>query len=44
MPHETGSKHHLCSLSENVQEVFDISGSSVILNVFRTESEALEGF
>ena len=39
-----GSGLRICCLNENVQEVFDISGFSVILNVFGTESEALDGF
>jgi len=34
----------VCSLNETVQEVFDISGFSTILSVFKTESEALDGF
>ncbi|MFT5137135.1 MAG: anti-sigma B factor antagonist [Arenicella sp.] len=34
----------VCNLNEIVQEVFDISGFSIILNVFGNESEALDGF
>ena len=34
----------VCGLNETVAEVFEISGFSVILNVFGTEAEALEGF
>ncbi len=39
-----GGSLRICSLNENVQEVFDISGFSVIFSVFGTESEALDGF
>jgi anti-anti-sigma factor len=34
----------ICCLNEPVQEVFDITGFSSILNVLETEEEALEGF
>jgi anti-anti-sigma factor len=34
----------VCNLNETVQEVFDISGFSTILSVFKTETEALDGF
>jgi anti-sigma B factor antagonist len=34
----------VCNLNETVQEVFDISGFSTILSVFKTESEALNEF
>ncbi len=34
----------LCRLNETVQEIFDMSGFSTILQVFETESQALEGF
>ena len=34
----------ICCLNETVQEVFDISGFSTILNVAKTEEEALSGF
>lgn len=40
----SGDELRLCSLNEVVQEVFDISGFSVMLNVFGSESEALKGF
>jgi len=35
---------HICGLNETVDEVFEISGFSVILSVFGTEQEALQGF
>lgn len=34
----------VCNLNETVKEVFDISGFSTILSVFKSESEALDGF
>ena len=34
----------LCCLNETVQEIFDMSGFSTILQVFKTETDALEGF
>ena len=34
----------VCSLNEMAQEVFDISGFSSILSVFKTEDEALSDF
>ena len=34
----------VCNLNETVQEVFDISGFSTILSVFKSESEALDEF
>ena len=37
-------KLRLCNLNETVQEIFDMSGFSTILQVFKTESLALEGF
>jgi anti-sigma B factor antagonist len=37
-------KLRLCNLNETVQEIFDMSGFSTILQVFKTESQALEGF
>ena len=40
----TGGSLRICGLNETVNEVFEISGFSVILNVFGTEAEALEGF
>ena len=39
-----GGSLRICGLNETVNEVFEISGFSVILNVFGTEAEALEGF
>ena len=39
-----GGKFELCQLNETVQEIFDMSGFSTILNVFKDESEALDGF
>ena len=40
----TDGKLRLCNLNETVQEIFDMSGFSTILQVFKTESQALEGF
>jgi anti-sigma B factor antagonist len=37
-------KLRLCNLNETVQEIFDMSGFSTILEVFKTEPQALEGF
>lgn len=34
----------LCSLNETVQEMFDISGFSMLLKVFENRPTALEGF
>ena len=34
----------ICSLNEEVQEVFDISGFSAILTVYKDEATALESF
>ncbi len=34
----------ICSLNEMAQEVFDISGFNNILNVFKTEEDALTDF
>ena len=34
----------ICSLNEFVQEVFEISGFSIILTVFNSESDALSRF
>lgn len=34
----------ICSLSEFVKELFDISGFTTIFKVFGSDSEALEGF
>jgi len=39
-----GGTLKVCNLNETVQEVFDISGFSTILRVFKSESEALDGF
>jgi len=41
---EKNGELRVCSLNEDVTEVFDISGFSKILMVFKNESEALEGF
>lgn len=38
------SEFRLCNFNETVKEIFDISGFSTILNVYGTESEALENF
>ncbi|MHC4708846.1 MAG: STAS domain-containing protein [Planctomycetota bacterium] len=40
----SGGSLRICGLNETVSEVFEISGFSVILNVFGSEAEALEGF
>jgi anti-sigma B factor antagonist len=40
----SNGKLHLCNLNETVQEIFDMSGFSTILQVFKTETEALEEF
>ena len=40
----SGGEIRVCSLNENVQEVFDISGFNTILNVFPSESEGLANF
>jgi anti-anti-sigma factor len=40
----TGGELKLCNLNETVQEVFDISGFSVLLMVFDSEAEAMSGF
>ncbi len=40
----TDGDFRLCNLNGTVLEIFDISGFSTILNVFGTESEALEDF
>ncbi len=40
----SGGELRLCSLNETVQEVFDISGFSNLLCVFKSSDEALNGF
>ena len=40
----TGGNLHICALNETVNEVFEISGFSMIFNVFDNESEALAAF
>ena len=40
----SGGDLRICSLNATVQEVFDISGFVTILNVKRTEEEALSSF
>ncbi len=40
----SGGELRLCSLNETVQEVFDISGFSDLLNLFKSSDEALNGF
>ena len=37
----SGGELRLCSLNETVQEVFEISGFSDLLNVFKSSDEAL---
>ena len=39
-----GGDLHVCTLNQVAQEVFDISGFSMILNVFSTEEEARNAF
>jgi anti-sigma B factor antagonist len=39
-----GGAFHICSLNETVNEVFEISGFSMIFKVFVDESEALAAF
>jgi anti-anti-sigma factor len=39
-----GGELRLCSLNETVQEVFDISGFGMLLNVFETRSGAMADF
>jgi anti-anti-sigma factor len=41
---KAGGELRVCNLNEEVNEVFDISGFSTILMVFKDESEALQGF
>lgn len=40
----SGGNLRLCGLNETVNEVFEISGFSTILNVFPSENDALSGF
>ncbi len=40
----TGGELRVCNLNADVQEVFDISGFSTLLNVFENEAGALDGF
>jgi len=39
-----GGQCRICNLNEMVQEVFDISGFSMIFGVFQSVDDALEGF
>ena len=39
-----GGELRVCNLNADVQEVFDISGFSTLLNVFENEAGALSGF
>lgn len=39
-----GGEMRLCNLNETVQEIFDISGFSMIFTVKPNEEEALKGF
>ena len=41
---KAGGELRVCNLNEEVMEVFDVSGFSTILMVFKDESEALQGF
>ncbi len=40
----SGGELRLSCLNETVQEIFDISGFSTLLNVFKSSEEALAGF
>ncbi len=40
----SGGELRVCSLSDLVQEVFDISGFDSIVSVSKNEAEALDGF
>jgi anti-anti-sigma factor len=40
----SGGSLRICGLNEAVNEVFEISGFSTILDVFPSEEEALQGF
>ena len=40
----SGGELRLSALNETVQEIFDMSGFSQILSVFKTSDEALAGF
>ena len=40
----TGGSLRVCGLNETVNEVFEISGFSTILDVFPAETDALSGF
>ena len=40
----SGGELRVCSLSDLVQEVYDISGFDTILSVSKSEAEALDGF
>ncbi len=40
----SGGSLRICGLNETVNEVFEISGFSTILDVFPSEAEALQGF
>jgi anti-anti-sigma factor len=40
----SGGSLRICGLNEAVNEVFEISGFSTILDVFPTRDEALQGF
>jgi anti-sigma B factor antagonist len=39
-----GGNLRICGLNESVNEVFEISGFSTILDVFPTETDALKGY
>ena len=41
---KSGGKLRLCSLNETVQEVFDISGFSMIFDLFESEDQAMMDF
>lgn len=39
-----GGDLRVCNLNETVQDIFDMSGFSTIIRVFKSESDALDGF
>lgn len=39
-----GGSLRICNLNVTVKEVFDMSGFSMIFNIFETESDAMNGF
>jgi anti-anti-sigma factor len=41
---DSNGELRVCSLNEDVEEIFDISGFNTIINVYATEDEAMQGF